>query len=154
MTRNQRRSKIECNASFGPIELDYYPLPPGSAWFAKWLPGYPAPKQGYKIHVSVVPEDAEIVARSVLPALRRLRIAHKVVRNLERYRILLTGSQQGKFITKYTSWTRGSPQRSWRTRSPASSRSSSPSRRAPFRCSPRRKRDAPQSTYPSPTAPT
>ncbi len=102
MTQNQRQSKIESNASFGPIELDYYPIPPGGDWFTKWMPGYPAPQQGYKIHVSVFPEDAEIVARSVLPALRWLRVAHKVVRNLERYRMQLATSQQGKFITIYT----------------------------------------------------
>ena len=98
MTQN----KIESNASFGPIELDYYSIGPGSDWFAKWLPGYPAPKQGFKFHVSVLPEDAEIVARSVLPTLRRLRIAHKVVRNLERYRMQFTTKQKGKFITIYT----------------------------------------------------
>lgn len=96
------QNKIESNASFGPIELDYYPIPPGGDWFAKWLPGYPAPNQGYKLHISVLAEDAEIVARSVLPVLRRLRIAHKVVRNLERYRMQLTTKQQGKFITIYT----------------------------------------------------
>ncbi len=102
MTQNQRQSEIESNTSFGPIGLDYYPVGSGSDWFAKWLPGYPAPPRGYKIHVSVFPEDAEIVARSVLPALRRLRVAHKVVRNLERYRMQLTTAQQGKFITIYT----------------------------------------------------
>ena len=93
---------IESNASFGPIEFDYYPIGPGSDWFTKWMPGYPAPDQGYKIHVSARAEDAEIVARSVLPVLRRLRVAHKVVRNLDRYRQQLASPQRGKFITIYT----------------------------------------------------
>lgn len=68
---------IESNDSFGPIEFDYYPIGAGSDWFTKWMPGYPAPRQGYKIHISARAEDAEIVARSVLPHLRRLRVAHK-----------------------------------------------------------------------------
>lgn len=73
---------IESNASFGPIEFGYYPIGSGSDWFTKWMPGYPAPRQGYKIHISACAEDAEIVVRSVLPLLRSLRVAHKVVRNL------------------------------------------------------------------------
>lgn len=93
---------IESNASFGPIEFNYYPIGAGSDWFTKWMPGYPAPRQGYKIHISARAEDAEIVARSVLPRLRRLRVAHKVVRNLDRYRQQLAGPQRGKFITLYT----------------------------------------------------
>jgi hypothetical protein len=93
---------IESNASFGPIEFNYYPIGAGSDWFAKWMPGYPAPRQGYKIHISARAGDAEIVARSVLPRLRQLRVAHKVVRNLDRYRQQLAGPQRGKFITIYT----------------------------------------------------
>ena len=93
---------IESNASFGPIEFNYYSIGAGSDWFAKWMPGYPAPRQGYKIHISARAEDAEIVARSVLPRLRQLRVAHKVVRNLDRYRQQLAGPQRGKFITIYT----------------------------------------------------
>lgn len=93
---------IESNASFGPIEFNYYPIGAGSDWFTKWMPGYPAPRQGYKIHISARAEDAEIVARSVLPRLRQLRVAHKVVRNLDRYRQQLAGPQRGKFITLYT----------------------------------------------------
>lgn len=102
MTKNQQQRVIESNTSFGPIEFDYYPVGSGSDWFAKWLPGYPAPRQGYKIHISAHPEDAEIVARSVLPVLRRLRVAHKVVRNLDRYRQQIATPQRGKFITVYT----------------------------------------------------
>ena len=93
---------IESNTSFGPIEFNYYPVGSGSDWFTKWLPGYPAPRQGYKIHISARAEDAEIVARTVLPHLRHLRVAHKVVRNLERYRQQLLTAQRGKFITVYT----------------------------------------------------
>lgn len=93
---------IESNASFGPVEFDYYPIGSGSHWFAKWIPGYPAPRQGYKIHVSARAEDAEIVVRSVLPVLRGLRVAHKVVRNLDRYRDQIATSQRGKLITAYT----------------------------------------------------
>lgn len=102
MSRDNQQRAIESNASFGPIELSYYSVGPGSEWFAKWLPGYPAPRQGYKMHISARPEDAEIVARSVLPVLRRLRVAHKVVRNLDRYRQQIASSQRGKFITIYT----------------------------------------------------
>lgn len=75
MTKDKQQAAIESNASFGPIEFDYYPVGAGGEWFAKWLPGYPAPSQGYKIHVSARLEDAEIVARAVLPVLRRLRVA-------------------------------------------------------------------------------
>lgn len=93
---------IESNASFGPIEFNYYPVGSGRDGFTQWLPGYPAPRQGYKIHISARAEDAEIVARSVLPRLRHLQVAHKVVRNLDRYRQQLTTPQRGKFITVYT----------------------------------------------------
>lgn len=86
MTQNNQSFVIESNAAFGPIELNYYSIGSGSYWFAKWPPGYPAPRQGYKIHISARLEDAEIVARCVLPILRDLRLAHKVVRNLDRYR--------------------------------------------------------------------
>ncbi|MDG4550202.1 MAG: hypothetical protein P9F19_12320 [Candidatus Contendobacter sp.] len=102
MTKDKQQAAIESNASFGPIEFDYYPVGAGGEWFAKWLPGYPAPSQGYKIHVSARLEDAEIVARAVLPVLRRLRVAHKVVRDLDRYRRQIATSQRGKFITVYT----------------------------------------------------
>ncbi len=93
---------IESNASFGPIEFGYYPIGSGSDWFTKWMPGYPAPRQGYKIHISACAEDAEIVVRSVLPLLRSLRVAHKVVRNLDRYRQQIATPQRGKLITVYT----------------------------------------------------
>ena len=67
------------------------------------MPGYPAPDQGYKIHVSARAEDAEIVACSVLPVLRRLRVAHKVVRNLDRYRQQLAGPQRIRLPITYPS---------------------------------------------------
>jgi hypothetical protein len=52
--------------------------------------------RGFKIHVSPMPQDAEIVARSVLPKLRALNICHKVVRNLEIYMEQMATPQRGK----------------------------------------------------------
>jgi len=91
---------IERNSSFGPTELGYFPIGAGSEWYTKWYPSDP-PRRGFKIHVTARAEDAEIVARSVLPKLRARRIPHKVVRDLQRYRQLLAGPQQGKFVTVY-----------------------------------------------------
>ena len=99
MSKPQHPRIIERNAAFGPIELGYFPG--GSEWFAEWL-GVRAPKNGFKMHVTAAPRFAEIVARSVLPKLRDLRAAHKVVRDLSRYIEFCQGDQAGKFITIYT----------------------------------------------------
>lgn len=93
---------IESNNSFGPFEFGYIAAGPGSYWFAKWFHREP-PARGFKIHVSPQPQDAEIVARSVLPKLRQLRIPHKVVKTLNIYREQLNSDQRGKFITIYSS---------------------------------------------------
>jgi hypothetical protein len=90
----------EHNNCFGPAELGYAAVGAGSHWFAKWYPSTP-PRRGYKIHVSVQAEDAEIVARHVLRKLRQRRIPHKVVRDLPRYMQQLGSEQRGKFITMY-----------------------------------------------------
>ena len=92
----------ESDASYGPNELDYYPIGSGSEWYAKWMPASPAPRRGYKIHVSTDPRLAQAVARIVLPALRAMNIFHKVVRDQDRYRRHLATSAAGKFITIYT----------------------------------------------------
>ena len=60
---------IESNECFGPPALNYLTFGSGSHWFAKWYPREP-PTRGYKIHVTPQPQDAEIVARSVLPRRR------------------------------------------------------------------------------------
>lgn len=100
MSKPQPKGIIESNAAFGPIEFGYFPG--GSEWFAQWL-GARAPKSGFKMHVTAAPKFAEIVARSVLPKLRDLKAAHKVVRDLDRYIRFCQGDQAGKFITIYTS---------------------------------------------------
>jgi hypothetical protein len=92
---------IESNSSFGPHEFNYFPIGSGSEWFTKWIVVDP-PSSGFKFHVSPHPSDAEIVARSVLPKLRELRVFHKVVRNLQKYLEQWQGDQKGKFITIYT----------------------------------------------------
>ncbi len=93
---------IESNASYGPSEFDYYPLGAGSEWFTKWMV-VESPARGFKFHVAPQPQDAEIVARSVLPKLREVRVFHKVVRNLNKYLEQWQTEQKGKFITIYTS---------------------------------------------------
>ena len=92
---------IESNASFGPHEFGYYPIWAGSNWFTKWMAVEP-PSSGFKFHVSPQPKDAEIVARSVLPKLREVRVFHKVVRDLQKYIEQWQSDQKGKFITIYT----------------------------------------------------
>src|SRR5215831_11863506 len=99
MSSPQQGRIIESNAAFGPFELGYFPG--GSEWFAPWL-GVRAPGSGFKMHVTADPHFAEIVARSVLPKLRDLRVAHKVIRDLDRYIRFCQGDQAGKFITIYT----------------------------------------------------
>jgi len=60
-----------------------------------------AQKGGFKLHVSVHPEDADPLARLALPTLRLLHVHHKVVRNRELYERMNRGAQRGKFITIY-----------------------------------------------------
>ena len=74
-------------------------------WFTSWLGASPPENGGIKLHVSAAPHFAEIVARSVLPKLRDLKIHHKVCKNLQLYlelNKLNEGKQGGKFITIYT----------------------------------------------------
>jgi hypothetical protein len=47
-------------------------------------------------------QDAEIVARNVLPNLSELVICHKVVKSLEIYKEQMKTRERGKFITIYT----------------------------------------------------
>jgi hypothetical protein len=56
---------------------------------------------GYKLHVSVDPDDADRVARAVLPQLQSMRVSHKVVYPLGAYGTMNAGEQRGKFITIY-----------------------------------------------------
>jgi hypothetical protein len=58
-------------------------------------------QQGYKVHVSVDPGDADRVARAALPVLQQLTMSHKVVFPLSAYQRMNQGNQRGKFITIY-----------------------------------------------------
>lgn len=58
-------------------------------------------QNGYKLHVSAQPREAERVARAVLPLLQKANLDHKVVYPLEAYEKMCRGDQAGKFITIY-----------------------------------------------------
>ena len=90
---------LASNDNFGDLADGYFPL---TDRFTEWLVVPVPPNGGIKLHVSVQPHFAEIVARSVLPKLRALKIHHKVCRNLQQYLELNKGQQSGKFITIYT----------------------------------------------------
>jgi hypothetical protein len=60
-----------------------------------------AHRSGFKLHVSVHPDDAEPLARLALPLLRQLHVHHKVVRSPADYERMDRGTQRGKFITVY-----------------------------------------------------
>jgi hypothetical protein len=57
--------------------------------------------EGFKLHISVDPADADALARVVLPTLRLLHVHHKVVRSRALYERMNRGEQRGKFITIY-----------------------------------------------------
>jgi len=97
--------------------MDLYGQPTGPAGydiidspiFACWMPvlavvgdevRHPF-EGGYKLHLSVDPEDAERVAQHVLPVLQDLRVDHKVVFPVTAYVAMNEGEQRGKFITVY-----------------------------------------------------
>lgn len=86
---------IESNRCFGPPELGYFP----TGAFMQFHDGVEG--GGWKMHITARTEQAEIVARIVLPILRELDVPHKVVANLENYRRMNEGDQKGKFITIY-----------------------------------------------------
>jgi hypothetical protein len=97
--------------------MDLYGQPTGPAGydvidspiFACWMPILAVVGEevlhpfegGYKLHLSVDPEDAERVARHVLPVLQHLRMDHKVVFPVAAYMAMNEGEQRGKFITVY-----------------------------------------------------
>ena len=56
---------------------------------------------GFKLHVTVDTDDADRLARVILPELRLLRVHHKVVLAGGFYRQMNNGDQRGKFITVY-----------------------------------------------------
>ena len=56
---------------------------------------------GYKMHVSVLPRDAEALAHAVLPVLQQANYDHKVVAPLSEYEEFCKTEQAGKFITIY-----------------------------------------------------
>ncbi len=91
------------NPIFGQIGFEYYSHGDGAYWYAKWRLCEGAPKSGFKFHVAPQPEDAMVVADSVLCRLRERNAAHKVVCNLVRYIEQWQTEQKGKFITIYTS---------------------------------------------------
>jgi RHS repeat-associated protein len=84
------------NDNLGPDELGYRKWP-DQIW--KWFGRERAPSKGFKIHISSAVDNADIVARSVLPKLREMDVPHKVAPTTERYARL--GDQQGKLITIY-----------------------------------------------------
>jgi hypothetical protein len=73
---------------------------PGGGTFCLYYPVDPE-EEGFKIHVTAHPDDAEVVARTVLPRLRAMRVPHKVVRDRSTYLRIHGGDQRGKFITIY-----------------------------------------------------
>jgi len=77
--------------------------------FLYWMPAvtfqggrvkHPWPS-GYKLHIAPALDDAERVARALLPALQARKLDHKVVYPLEAYEWLNQDAQRGKFITIY-----------------------------------------------------
>ena len=88
---------LERNSCFGPPQLGYKPDRVFMEWNTRGLEG-----GGWKLHVSARPDQAEIIARIVLPILRRLTVPHKVVATLEEYERFNRTRQAGKFITIYT----------------------------------------------------
>jgi len=56
---------------------------------------------GYKLHVSIDPNDCDRVARQALPALQAMRLSHKFVWQPDAYVAMNAGDQRGKFITVY-----------------------------------------------------
>lgn len=97
--------------------MEVYGQPAGSSGydiidspiFLYWMPAvkfergrvkHPWPS-GYKVHVAPTPDDAERVARALLPKLQAKSLDHKVVYPLDAYRRMNHGEQRGKFITIY-----------------------------------------------------
>lgn len=61
------------------------------------------PTSGWKFHVTLMPESAYLAARAILPALRKMRVLHKIAPCQSYIRqVLNTSRQQGKVITIYT----------------------------------------------------
>ena len=67
--------------------------------FRQWIPERP-PSEGWKVHVSASPDSAPQIAGLVLPELRAMNVAHKVVGTPESLG-RMGGTQAGKFITIY-----------------------------------------------------
>jgi hypothetical protein len=57
---------------------------------------------GYKMHLSAHPDDAEAIASLALPLLRGLGVYHKIVPSPQRYALMNSSPQKGKFITIYS----------------------------------------------------
>ena len=68
--------------------------------FMDWVPRA-IPAEGWKIHVTADAVSAGKVADLLLPQLRDMKIAHKVVTTPERLASMANGRQAGKFITIY-----------------------------------------------------
>jgi hypothetical protein len=71
----------------------------GNVW-TQWGKGRDIPDQGWKLHVSLNPEKAQVIADAVLPELRRRGLTHKIATNLEDFSSWESG-QAGKFVTIY-----------------------------------------------------
>lgn len=71
-------------------------------YWRQWMGGKTSelPAQGWKLHVSAKTENAEEIMNSLLPALRKNKVPHKVIEDLGRYH-KQSGTQTGKFITIY-----------------------------------------------------
>jgi RHS repeat-associated protein len=90
---------IESDQCYGPHQLGYVPGKVLGSIFNQYAAKKPIPVAGYKMHISVQPHQADIVARVVLHKLREMDVHHKVVSDISALRNM--GEQQGKFITIY-----------------------------------------------------
>jgi hypothetical protein len=72
--------------------------------FTQWMDtqARPVPDEGWKMHITASAEHAGEVAALCLPYLRRIRITHKIVGNIDGlWTSKMTGTQVGKLITIY-----------------------------------------------------
>jgi hypothetical protein len=56
---------------------------------------------GYKLHISVDPDQAGDVAKAILPRLQARKLSHKVIYPVSEYIKINKTKQRGKFITIY-----------------------------------------------------
>lgn len=69
--------------------------------FMYWHSGHSLPYEGWKFHITALPELARLLLEIVCPVLIQNAHQHKYVRNRKIMRAELVGEQVGKFITIY-----------------------------------------------------